>query len=99
MVTNQIDSRTSLLERWLVRYTNWAALQPWRVLGAALLLLTVCWALASQLRIKGDFVSLLPSESGTAKRFRAATRTTERAGFVSGVTSAAAPARRQPDFR
>lgn len=60
------------LERLLRRYTRWAATHPWRVLGAALLLATVCWSLASQLHIKGDFVSLLPSESGTAQRFRAA---------------------------
>ncbi len=72
MVTNETDSRASLLGRWLADYTSWAAMHPWRVLGAALLLLTACWGLASQLRIKGDFVSLLPSESGTAKRFRAA---------------------------
>ena len=56
----------------LDRYTTWAATHPWRVLGAALVLLSVCWALASQLRIKGDFVSLLPSQSATAGRFRAA---------------------------
>lgn len=55
-----------------MRYTLWAAIHPWRVLGAALLLLGVCFGLASQLRIKGDFVSLLPSQSGTAKRFHAA---------------------------
>ena len=72
MVTNETDSRASLLERLLARYTDWAATHPWRVLGSALALLTVCWALAGQLHIKGDFVSLLPSQSGTAKRFRAA---------------------------
>jgi uncharacterized protein len=61
-----------MLERLLVRYTRWAATHPWQVLGAALVFALACWALASQLRIQGDFVSLLPSESGTAKRFRAA---------------------------
>jgi uncharacterized protein len=60
------------LERLLARYTIWAATYPRRVLVVALALASVCWALASQLRIRGDFVSLLPSESGTAKRFRAA---------------------------
>ncbi|HEX2870732.1 MAG TPA: MMPL family transporter [Polyangiaceae bacterium] len=61
-----------VLERLLVRYTRWAATHPWQVLGGALALSLTCWALASQLRIQGDFVSLLPSESGTAKRFRSA---------------------------
>jgi uncharacterized protein len=72
MVTNEIKPRGAALERLLRRYTVWAATHPWRVLAAALLLASTCWALASQLQIKGDFVSLLPSESGTAKRFRAA---------------------------
>lgn len=60
------------MDRWLSRYTIWAATRPWRVLGVALSLLLGCWVLASQLRIKGDFVNLLPSASGTAQRFRAA---------------------------
>lgn len=72
MVTNESEARRTVLERLLVRYTTWAALQPWRVLAAALLVTSACWALASQLHIKGDFVSLLPSQSGTAQRFRAA---------------------------
>lgn len=66
------SSQTPLLDRLLSRYTRWAAAHPWRVLTVAFVVLSVCWGLASQLRIKGDFVSLLPSESGTAKRFRAA---------------------------
>ena len=61
MVTNPTDTRASLVERLLARYTDWAATHPWRVLGAALLLSAACWGLASQLRIKGDFVSLLPN--------------------------------------
>jgi predicted RND superfamily exporter protein len=60
------------MDRWLSRYTTWAATRPQRVLGVAFLLLLSCWGLASQLRIKGDFVNLLPSASGTAQRFRAA---------------------------
>jgi predicted RND superfamily exporter protein len=71
MVTN-VNPSGGVLERWLVRYTRWAATHAWLVLGAALAFSLSCWALASQLRIQGDFVSLLPSESGTAKRFRAA---------------------------
>ncbi len=72
MMNSSTRARGGLMERWLVRYTVWAATHPRRVLGAALALVCVCFLLASQLRIKGDFVSLLPSESGTAKRFRAA---------------------------
>lgn len=72
MVNDETQPRAALLERLLGRYTTWAATYPWRVLAVALALTSVCWALASQLRIRGDFVSLLPSESGTAKRFRAA---------------------------
>jgi len=56
----------------LHRYTRWAVRHPLRVLAAAVLVLSLSWGLASQLRIKGDFVSLLPTESGTAQRFRAA---------------------------
>lgn len=63
---------TPLLDRLLSRYTRWAAAHPWRVLSLAFVLLASCWGLASQLRVKGDFVSLLPTASGTAKRFRAA---------------------------
>jgi predicted RND superfamily exporter protein len=72
MVNSEIKPRGAALERLLRRYTRWAATHPWRVLVSALLLASLCWALASQLRIEGDFVSLLPSESGTAQRFRAA---------------------------
>src|SRR5437870_6202970 len=72
MVTSETKKGEAWLDRLLARYTSWAALHPWRVLAAALAVLCVCWGLASQLRVKGDFVSLLPSQSGTAKRFRAA---------------------------
>jgi predicted RND superfamily exporter protein len=72
MVTNVNQASAGVLERLLVRYTRWAATHPWQVLAGALALALTCWALASQLRIQGDFVSLLPSESGTAKRFRTA---------------------------
>src|SRR5882672_9183240 len=72
MVTTETKQPGARLERLLERYTSWAALHPWRVLAAALMVLCVCWGLASQLRVKGDFVSLLPSQSGTAKRFHAA---------------------------
>ncbi|HXK18913.1 MAG TPA: hypothetical protein VNG33_13975, partial [Polyangiaceae bacterium] len=72
MVTSETQTGTTPLERLLTRYTTWAALHPWHVLSVALLLLGVCLGLASQLRIKGDFVSLLPSQSATAKRFHAA---------------------------
>ncbi len=72
MVTKETRERTALFDKLLTRYTTWAARRPWRVLAAALLVLAVCVGLASQLRVKGDFVSLLPTESGTAQRFRAA---------------------------
>jgi predicted RND superfamily exporter protein len=72
MVNDETQPRAALLGRLLGRYTVWAATYPWRVLLVAFALTSVCWGLASQLRIRGDFVSLLPSESGTAKRFRAA---------------------------
>ena len=72
MVNHENKPRGVLVERLLGRYTLWAASYPWRVLTLALLLSSACWGLASQLRIQGDFVSLLPSESGTAKRFHAA---------------------------
>ncbi|HVY30814.1 MAG TPA: MMPL family transporter [Polyangiaceae bacterium] len=64
--------RAKTLDRLLSRYTLWAATHPLRVLALALALLAACAGLASQLHIQGDFVSLLPSESGTARRFRAA---------------------------
>lgn len=60
------------MDVWLARYTTWAATCPRRVLAVAALLLLVCWGLASRLTVKGDFVSLLPTGSGTAQRFRAA---------------------------
>ncbi|MDF3070793.1 MAG: putative rane protein, partial [Polyangiaceae bacterium] len=72
MATEQKKRREPLLDRWLVRYTSWAARRPWRVLALSLLILVACGALTSQLEVKGDFVSLLPSDSGTAQRFRAA---------------------------
>jgi uncharacterized protein len=72
MVTKPGPPRAPLLDDLLARYTQWAARHPWRVLCAALLVLAACWGLAGQLRVRGDFVSLLPTESGTAKRFRAA---------------------------
>lgn len=72
MVTRATPASTGVVDRVLVGYTRTAAAHPWRVLATALALLVACFSMASQLRIKGDFVSLLPSESGTAKRFRAA---------------------------
>lgn len=72
MVTKDTPERAALFDRLLTRYTRWAALHPWRVLALSVLVLAVCWGLASQLKVKGDFVSLLPTESGTAQRFRAA---------------------------
>jgi predicted RND superfamily exporter protein len=67
-----VTAPTPAIDRLLTRYTLWAAARPARVLSAVVVLLAACWFLASELRIKGDFVSLLPSESGTARRFRAA---------------------------
>lgn len=71
-MTIEARKRESTLDRWLSRYTSWAAAHPWRVLALAAVLLGACGTLASQLHIQGDFVSLLPSKSGTAQRFRAA---------------------------
>ena len=59
----------SRLDRWASEYTRWAVQRPWRILTVALLVLAVAWSIALTLRIRGDFVRLLPSESPTAKRF------------------------------
>ena len=57
------------LDRVLGDYTAWAARHPCWVIAFGVLLLACSWGLASRLRIKGDFVSLLPTESGSAQRF------------------------------
>lgn len=71
------DTPPTLIDRWLLGYTRWASRNAWSVLGLAVVLLAVCWGLASQLKVKGDFLNLLPTESGAAKRF---TRALERKG-------------------
>ncbi|RYZ09688.1 MAG: RND transporter [Myxococcales bacterium] len=72
MVTKHPGKREPRLDRWLARYSAWAARRPWRVLACAFVVLAASWGTASRLQVKGDFVSLLPTESGTAQRFRAA---------------------------
>lgn len=72
VMTTQPPAEPNLLERWLARYTSFAVRRPGRVLGVAAVVLFCGSLLASQLQVKGDFVSLLPSQSGTAKRFQAA---------------------------
>lgn len=63
------DASSGALDRWLVGYTRWAVRRPGRVLLVALAVLAVAWSLASTLRVRGNFVNLLPSGSPTAKRF------------------------------
>lgn len=64
--------RAAWLERTTERYTRFALGHPVRILSLGLLLLVLGVALASRLRVQGDFVELLPSESPAAQRFRAA---------------------------
>jgi uncharacterized protein len=61
--------RTLDVDRALGAYTAWATRHPRWVLAFGLLVFVCSWALASRLKIKGDFVSLLPTESGSAQRF------------------------------
>ncbi len=65
------------VDRIVGRVTEYAVRHPWRVLALGLLLLGVCGALASRLRVNGNFVMLLPSESEAAQRF---TKTVDRKG-------------------
>jgi uncharacterized protein len=63
---------SSRLDRWLARITLGVHRNPARVLALAAIFFGVTWGYASGLRIRGDFVLLLPSKSETAQRFRAA---------------------------
>lgn len=63
----------SKLDQWLVAYTRLAIKHPWRVMLVAIAILGTTWGITiSTLGIRSDFVRLLPSESETAQRFRAA---------------------------
>ncbi len=57
------------LDRALEAYTRWAVKHPWPVLIVAFVVLASAWSLATTLRVRGDFVRLLPSGSPTAERF------------------------------
>ncbi len=59
------------IDRWLLGVTRFAFANPWRVLGSALLLLALCWGYASRLEVRGDFLELIPTESESARLFRA----------------------------
>jgi uncharacterized protein len=61
--------RTLDVDLALGAYTAWAARHCRLVLGLGFLVLACSWGLASRLKIKGDFVSLLPTASGSAQRF------------------------------
>lgn len=50
-------------------YTRFAHAHPFRVLLFALVVIAGSWSLASTLRVRGNFVLLLPSKSPTAERF------------------------------
>lgn len=57
-------------DRVLSRLTRFAARHPVRIVAAAFVLAVVVWGYASQLRIAGSFVALLPSDSPTGQRFK-----------------------------
>ncbi len=59
----------AFIDELLARYTAWAIRRAKLVVAFALVLTCAGWALASRLKIHGDFVSLLPTESGAAQRF------------------------------
>ncbi len=67
-VTNEYSS----VDRWLENLTRGVYRNPGRVLIFMGVLFAVTWGYASGLKIRGDFVLLLPSKSETAKRFRSA---------------------------
>ncbi len=59
-------------DRLLMRVTLASAQHAQRVVIFAVILAVCAWAYASQLRIEGSFVALLPSDSPTALRFKEA---------------------------
>ncbi|HEX7476825.1 MAG TPA: MMPL family transporter [Polyangiales bacterium] len=50
--------------------TRWSAEHPFTVLAGMLVVLVSSWGYASQLKLKTDFLQLLPTDSVAAKRFR-----------------------------
>lgn len=60
---------SSVIDRLLARYTQWAYRRAKLVVMLGVLLACAGWGLATRLKINGDFVSLLPTESGAAQRF------------------------------
>lgn len=59
-------------DRWLERVTQFAARRAILVMVLATLVTGAAWTYASQLRIEGSFVALLPSDNPTAQRFKEA---------------------------
>ena len=69
MARSTHSAQPSIIDRVIARYTSWAVRRAKLVVACGLLLTCVGWALATRLKINGDFVSLLPTKSGAAQRF------------------------------
>jgi predicted RND superfamily exporter protein len=86
----------SLLTRVVASVTRACAKHAGLVLLVTLTVLGACWWYAAHLKIRGDFIELLPTESPAAKRFRA---TVDRRGGASStlivVVASPDPARNQ----
>jgi predicted RND superfamily exporter protein len=65
------------LARAVERLTRFSSTRPWLVLALAACALGATWTYASGLKLRGDFIELLPTTSAAARRFRA---TVERKG-------------------
>lgn len=66
------SAREAWFERGIATYTRFAIRRRTWILWSFCVLFVVGVALASRLRVEGDFVELLPSQSAAAQRFRAA---------------------------
>ncbi|MGC4087205.1 MAG: MMPL family transporter [Polyangiaceae bacterium] len=66
------SGREAWFERSIASYTRFALRHRNWILWASGLLFAIGVAAATRLRVQGDFVELLPSESAAAQRFRAA---------------------------
>lgn len=75
-------TNTSLLTRVVEKVTRACVKHAGFVLFVALAVLGACWFYAAHLKIRGDFIELLPTESPAAKRFRA---TVDRRGGASST--------------
>lgn len=67
----EAPSKTSRIDAALARVTLASHRNPWRVLLAAMVVLSLSWFAASRLEVRGDFLELLPTESPGAQLFRA----------------------------